>query len=87
MEAEQLGATLEMTSDEILALIDNGSISPGIDALESLGSRWYESAVGAGSAPPLVADIAHRFRAARRVLNHVSDRFLYEIDLNWNVAA
>ena len=87
MEAEQLGATLDMTSNEILALIDSGSISPGIDALESLGSRWYETAVGAGSAPPLVADIAHRFRAARRVLNHVSDRFLYEIDLNWNLAA
>jgi hypothetical protein len=86
-EAERLGGTLDMTSDEILDLIDGGSVSPGLDALESLGSRWYESAVDAGSAPPVVADVATRFRAARRVLNHVSDRFLYEIDFNWNEAA
>ena len=87
LEAEQLGGSLALTSDEILDLIDGGSISPGLDALESLGSRWYESAVDAGSAPPVVADVAARFRAARRVLNHVSDRFLYEIDFNWNEAA
>lgn len=86
-DAEQLAGTLAMTSDEIVRLCDCGSISPGLDALESLGSRWYESAVDAGSAPPLVADVAARFRAARRVLNHVSDRFLHDIDLNWNEAA
>ena len=87
LEAEHLGGTLDMTSEEILDLIDGGSISPGLDALESLGSRWYESAVDAGSAPPVVGDVATRFRAARRVLNHVSDRFIYEIDFNWNEAA
>ncbi|MDJ0925964.1 MAG: hypothetical protein QNJ77_15540 [Acidimicrobiia bacterium] len=86
-EAEQLGGTVDMTSDEILQLCDRGSLSPGLDALEHLGSRWYERAVDAGSAPPVVADVATRFRAARRVLNHLSDRFLHEIDFNWNEAA
>jgi len=87
VEAEQLGATIDMTSEEILQLCDRGSLSPGLDALESLGSRWYENAVDAGSAPPVVADVATRFRAARRVLNHLSDRYLYELDFNWPRAA
>lgn len=86
-EAEQLGRTVDMTSAEVLQLCDKGSISPGIDALESLGSRWYEDAVDAGSAPQVVADVATRFRAARRVLNHVSDRFLHEINVPWGQVA
>lgn len=87
MEAEQLGSTVDMTSDEVLQLCDNGSISPGLDALESLGSRWYVSARDAGSAPLVVADVANRFRSARRVLNHVADSFLYELDVPWGWAA
>ncbi len=86
-EAERLGTTVNMTSDEILRLIDKASFGPGLDALESLGSRWYETAVTEGSAPPLFGDVAARFRAARRVLNQVTDRFLFEIDCQWNVAA
>lgn len=86
-EAEKLGKTVNLSSDEILGLFDHGSISPGIDALELLGSRWYESASDVESTPPVVGDIAHRFPAARRVLNHVSDRYLYEIDCPWAGAA
>jgi hypothetical protein len=76
-----------MTPEEVLQLCDVGGISPGIDALELLGSRWYESAVEAGSALPVVADVATRFRAARRVLNHVADRFLHDLDVPWGRAA
>ncbi|MEA2002154.1 MAG: hypothetical protein U9N84_09775 [Actinomycetota bacterium] len=86
-EAERLGKTVDMTTDEILRLCDKASFGPGLDAFESLGSRWYETAVAEGSAPPLFGDVAARFRAARRVLNHVTDRFLFEIDCNWNLAA
>jgi hypothetical protein len=85
--AEKLGGTVDMTADEVLELCDRGGISPGIDALESLGTRWYRGAVDAGSAPQVCRDVAARFRAARRVLNHVSDNYLYEIDMGWHVAA
>lgn len=87
VEAVRLGGTLDMSAEEILSLLDGGSLSPGLDALESLGSRWYTGAVDAGSAPAVVNDIASRFRAARRVLNHVSDNYLYELDFEWGMAA
>jgi hypothetical protein len=87
VDAIRLGGTVDMTSDEILGLFDHGSFSPGLDALESLGSRWYAGAVDAGSAPAVVSGVASRFRAARRVLNHVSDNYLYELDFQWGLAA
>ncbi len=87
MDAVRLGGTVDMAAEEILGLFDCGSLSPGLDALESLGSRWYASAVDAGSAPAVVSDVASRFRAARRVLNHVSDNYLYGLEINWGVAA
>lgn len=87
MVAERLGSTVDMTAEEVLDLCDAGSLSPGLDALESLGSRWYETAVAEGSAPRLVGDVAARFRAARRVLNHVADTYLYPIDYDWGFAA
>ena len=86
-EAERLGTTVDLSAEEVLGLVDHGSISPGIDALESLGTRWYESALDAGAGPKVVGDVASRFRAARRVLNHVSDRHLYQLDYSWPGAA
>ena len=86
-EAERLGTTVDLSAEEVLGLVDHGSISPGIDALESLGARWYESALDAGAGPMVVGDVASRFRAARRVLNHVSDRHLYQLDYSWPGAA
>lgn len=87
LEAERLGGTVDMSADEVLELCDLGSISPGLDALESLGTRWYESACDAGSAPLVTNDVAKRFRSARRVLNHVSDQYLYDLNLPWGSAA
>lgn len=85
--AERLGKTVDMTAEEVLELCDAGSFSPGLDALESLGSLWYETAVAEGSAPQLLGDVAARFRAARRVLNHVADNYLYPINYDWGYAA
>lgn len=85
--AERLGKTVDMTAEQVLELSDAASISPGLDALESLGSRWYETAVSEGSAPQLLGDVAARFRAARRVLNHVADNYLYPLDYDWGFAA
>lgn len=87
VDAERLGRTVHMTSEEVLALCDSASIAPGLDALEALGSRWYAASVADGGAPPVFADVASRFRSARRVLNHLADTRLYRFQPNWNTAA
>ncbi len=80
LDAMRLGASIGMTSDEILALSDPASVAPGLDALELLGKRWYEAS---GSSEVVVLDIAQRFRAARRVLNHLTDTYLYKVEVGW----
>ena len=53
---------------------------PAIDLLEHLGARWYR--IACEVAPVRTArlavagDVADRFRQARRVLNHLADRYL-----------
>ncbi|HEY7565390.1 MAG TPA: hypothetical protein VIA81_10750 [Acidimicrobiia bacterium] len=86
LEAERLGRTAGMKAEEMLALADAGRMAPGLEAFDSLGSRWYEAAASEGGAPPVVADVASRFRSARRVLNHLTDRHLYRIQPHWNLA-
>lgn len=86
LDAERLGRTVGMKADELAELCDRARMAPGLDALESLGSRWY-GAAASGGAPPVLSDVATRFRAARRVLNHLADRYLYRIEPNWNLAA
>jgi hypothetical protein len=78
-EAEKLGGSAGLDADEILGLLDAASPSPGLDALDSLGPRWYDKAARerTAPAPPIVSDIATRFRAARRFLNHIADRYLF----------
>jgi hypothetical protein len=87
--AERLGRSVGMTADEILALIDPGSASPGLDTLESLGPRWYRAATSqpASGVPAVVADVATRFRPARRFLNHLADQHLHRIEPSWGFAA
>lgn len=83
--AERLGSTVGLTSDEVLALCDPTAATP-LDAYERLGAEWYGAASTLRQSP-LVADVANRFPQARRVLNHVADRFLYRVDPNWRFAA
>ena len=70
-----------------LELCDGARISPGLDALETLGSRWYGAAACGPGVPPIVSDVAHRFRSARRILNHLSDHYLYRIEPIWGAVA
>ena len=86
-DAERLGRTIGMTSDEMLILCDGSLPSAGISALESLGSRWYGAALLGDGTPPVVGDVATRFRSARRVLNHLTDHYLYRFETGWSVAA
>jgi hypothetical protein len=86
IDAERLGRTVGMRPEELLELCDHARLAPGLDALESLGARWY-GAAASGGAPPVLNAVATRFRSARRVLNHLTDRYLYRIEPGWNLAA
>jgi hypothetical protein len=54
--------------------------SPAIDLLEYLGARWYRAALDLApvitARVTVVGEVADRFRQARRVLNHLADRYL-----------
>jgi hypothetical protein len=59
---------------------DGLAAAPALDLLEYLGARWYRAALA--TAPvrtarlDVVGEVAGRFRQARRVLNHLTDRYL-----------
>ncbi len=59
---------------------DGLAAAPVLDLLEYLGARWYRAALA--TAPvrtarlDVVGEVAERFRQARRVLNHLADRYL-----------
>jgi hypothetical protein len=64
--------------------------TPDLELLEQLGTRWYRSALALApvrtSRLSVVAEVADRFRQARRVLNHVADRYLMGPDTTWFAA-
>ena len=61
--------------------------APAIDLFEYLGARWYRVAWSLAPARTarlaVVADVADRFRQARRVLNHIADRCLFPAGNPW----
>jgi len=61
--------------------------APAIDLFEYLGARWYRVAWSLAPARTarlaVVAEVADRFRQARRVLNHVADRCLFPAGNPW----
>ncbi|MBT8241091.1 MAG: hypothetical protein KJN63_07675, partial [Acidimicrobiia bacterium] len=84
-DAERLGRTVDLDSDAILGLCDSLGLG-GLDAYETLGAEWYRMVSSSRSAP-MIADVSYRFRAARRVLNHVADRYLWDIAPAFGFAA
>ena len=59
---------------------DSLQAAPALDLLEYLGAHWYRAALAAApvrTAPlDVVGEVAGRFPQARRVLNHLADRYL-----------
>src|SRR5215472_10670696 len=55
--------------------------TPAIELWEHLGARWYRTARDLAPAATaritVVGEVADRFQQARRVLNHVTDRYLF----------
>ncbi len=87
-DAKKLGATLDLTADEVLDLCSATSMSPGLDALDHLGAGWYGAAHRESvDSPPVVSDVAQRFSSARRVLNVLSDRYLHQVETAFPTAA
>ena len=66
---------------------DQMAAAPAIDLFEYLGARWYRAAWGLAPSRTarlaVVAEVADRFRQARRVLNHVADRWLFPAGNPW----
>ncbi|HEU4424856.1 MAG TPA: hypothetical protein VFR67_20200 [Pilimelia sp.] len=66
---------------------DELGAAPPIQLLEELGSRWYRRAAEltpvATARMAVVAEVADRFRDARRVLNHIADRHFTRVADPW----
>jgi hypothetical protein len=66
---------------------DQLAAAPAIELLEHLGAQWYRAAWS--QAPvrtprlAVVAEVADRFRQARRVLNHIADHRLFAQGNPW----
>lgn len=61
--------------------------SPPLQLLEELGQRWYRRASDlapvATAQLAVVVEVADRFRDARRVLNHITDRYFNRVGNPW----
>jgi len=59
---------------------DGLAAAPALELLEYLGARWYRAALAAAPVRTanlaVVGEVAARFHQARRILNHVADRYL-----------
>lgn len=83
-QAEHLGKSVRMTDIELDHLVDHGSPTAGLDALETLSSAWYRAAAAdSPSTPVLLHDVANRIRSARRFLNYAADRYLFGTQSHW----
>jgi hypothetical protein len=65
-----------------------GRETEGVSVLEALGPRWYRLAVRQVRGPltgtmRATADVAAHFPDARRILNFVTDRFLFPFRSGW----
>ena len=66
---------------------DGLAAAPALELLEYLGARWDRAALAAAPVRTarlaVVGEVAGRFRQARRVLNHLADRYLLGPDSPW----
>jgi hypothetical protein len=79
-EIDHLGRSAGLRPGELLCLMRHPSVA-GLELMEVLGARWYRLAASASA--PIVGDVANRFGAGRRVLTHLSDRYLFRIQPQW----
>ena len=66
--------------------LERGERHDGLWLLERLGRRAYwiaHRAAGRGSGTSVLADVSEHFAAARRLLNFLTDRYLFPIRSQW----
>jgi len=77
VSAARLLRAAELPASQAERLAD----APALELWEHLGARWYRAARDLAPAVTaritVVGEVADRFRQARRVLNHVADRYLF----------
>lgn len=80
VQVERLGRLTGTGAEELAERLATGG---GVALLEHLGPRWYRAAVAAAPVTDddlrLVAEVADRFGDVRRLLNVVTDRWLFPI--------
>lgn len=80
LDAARLLRAARLPQDEL-------GTAPPIQLLEELGSRWYRRAAELTPVPTariaVVAEVADRFRDARRILNHIADRHFTRVGDPW----
>jgi len=68
------------------ARVEPGTLGP-FELLERLGARWYQLAVHRAMAPSasvaVLESVAERFTDARRILNVVTDSYLFPLREQW----
>ncbi|MGQ0848191.1 MAG: hypothetical protein ACT4OP_03590 [Actinomycetota bacterium] len=79
-QADRLARSAGLRPGELMSLLHHPSTT-GLELMEVLGARWYRLA--SDPSAPIVGDIATRFNAGRRVLTHLSDRYLFRIQPQW----
>jgi hypothetical protein len=83
LDAARLLRATGLSPDEESGL----ATAPPIELLEQLGQRWYRRAWTLAPVSThqltVVAQVAARFRDARRVLNHISDHYLARVGNPW----
>lgn len=79
IDLRPLAVSLAGTGADSEALREALELRGSVGLLEHLGARWYRLALRAPQREPEVLEaVAERFGDARRVLNHVTDHYLFQ---------
>lgn len=77
--------------DDAVSLEESSSAGPSpagmLELFEDLGERWYRAACTSVGSPTratsVLASVARRFGTARRILNFITDRYLFSMRTRW----
>ncbi len=87
IQVDRLARSLHRGDGGTEELAEALALHGAVGLLELLGRQWYRLAVETASGPtsrtPGVTSVGDHFSHARRVLNHLTDRWLYPFHATW----
>jgi hypothetical protein len=89
IDVQRLGRAAQPAgaSPDIDRLAETLEVGGSVGLLEYLGERWYrlamQTAVHPSTGMRMVETVAERFGQARRVLNHLTDHYLFPFRDQW----